>query len=118
MSTAELLVQCDENDRFLVEVVDGRDVVERIEVVASEYTPPDAHNSIDRGLLIVQIAAVSDLPESMDHKLDTAEGWSGTLEISARQAADGTWSRPVLQAWQTGTESYVEVGYINAIERV
>lgn len=118
MSTAELLAHCEENDRFLIEVVDGRDVVERIEVVASEYTPPNTLRSIDRGLLIVQIDAVGDLPESMDHKLDPADGWNGTFEISARQAVDGTWSRAVLQAWQTGTESYVEVGYINAIERI
>ena len=118
MSTAEALVSCTRDERMQIEVVDGRDVIETIEVVASEYTPPDGLESVDRGLLIVQVDALSDLPADMSHKLDQQGGWDGTLEISARQSEDGTWSRPVLQAWGTATESYVELGYVDRIERL
>ncbi|MFC5972669.1 hypothetical protein ACFPYI_15135 [Halomarina salina] len=118
MSTAETLQSCTPNERMRIEVVDGRDVIETIEVTAREYTPRKSEGGIDEGLLIVQIDAITDLPEHMSHKLDSPQEWEGTLEISARQTDDGTWTRPVLQAWGTETEAYVELGYVNLIEEL
>ncbi len=118
MSTAEALADCGGDDRLRIEITDGRDPIETIEVLASEYTPADARESINRGLLIVHITAVSDLPGSLNHKLEATDDWDGMLEISARQDEDGKWTTSVLQAWGTETESYTELGYVTHIERL